>query len=63
MVYNNNLIACIKVDGKVLREKNSSVELPFGTDYIKHGKNPVISGVFAVFSFHFVACLSLKSAK
>lgn len=33
MVYNNNLIACIKVDGKVLREKNSSVELPFGTEY------------------------------
>lgn len=33
MVYNNKLIACVKVDGKVLREKNSSVELPFGTEY------------------------------
>jgi len=39
MVYNNNLIACIKVDGKVLREKNSSVELPFGTEYTIMLKN------------------------
>lgn len=33
MMYNNNLVACVKVDGKVLREKNSTVELPFGTEY------------------------------
>jgi len=32
-------------------------------DYIKYGINPWYYWVYAVFRFHFVACLSLKSAK
>jgi zinc-ribbon domain len=33
MMYKKNLVACVKVNGKVLREKNDRVELPFGSEY------------------------------
>jgi hypothetical protein len=33
MVYKNHLVACIKVNGKVLREQFNTVTLPFGCEY------------------------------
>lgn len=33
MVYHQKLVACIKVDGKVLRELDDTVTLPFGAEY------------------------------
>src|ERR1700676_3599318 len=34
MVYSpNKVVACIKVDGKVLREDGNVVTLPFGSEY------------------------------
>lgn len=33
MVYNKGLVAVIKVDGKVLRERDGTVYLPFGSEY------------------------------
>jgi hypothetical protein len=33
MVYNSGLVAVIKVDGKVLRERDGTVYLPFGSEY------------------------------
>ena len=33
MVYKKNLVAVLKVDGKVLREQSDKVELPFGSEY------------------------------
>jgi len=32
-MYNKKLIACIKADGKILREQGDNVYLPFGTEY------------------------------
>jgi len=48
MMYNNGLICVIKVGGKVLREQNGKVKLPFGSEYAiglknKQSKNVVIS--------------------
>ena len=39
MVYQNKVVAVIKVDGKVLREDNGSVRLPFGSEYSVLVKN------------------------
>lgn len=33
MTYKKNFVCAIKVDGKVLRESNDRVELPFGSEY------------------------------
>src|SRR5271157_5055117 len=34
MVYSpNKVVACVKVDGKVLREEGNTVTLPFGSEY------------------------------
>ena len=33
MVYNNKLVAVIKVNGKILREQNGEVFIPFGAEY------------------------------
>lgn len=33
MVFNNNFVVTIKCDGKILREKNGTVYLPFGVEY------------------------------
>ena len=33
MVFNKNFVAVIKANGKILREMNSAVRLPFGTEY------------------------------
>jgi hypothetical protein len=33
MMFNNKLVACIKVDGKILREFKDSVYIPFGAEY------------------------------
>lgn len=33
MMYNNKFIACLKVDGKILREVNDTVYVPFGSTY------------------------------
>lgn len=33
MVYNNNIIVCVKVDGKILREHGEYVTLPFNSEY------------------------------
>lgn len=33
MMYKNNLIAVVKCNGKILREKGSTVYLPFGSEY------------------------------
>ena len=38
-MYSNKLVACIKVDGKVLREKGDEVYLPFGSEYTLYFKN------------------------
>lgn len=33
MMYKNNFVAVIKCNGKILRERNGEVYLPFGTEY------------------------------
>ena len=33
MVYRNRFVACIKVNGKVLRESSDAVTIPFGSEY------------------------------
>jgi hypothetical protein len=33
MVYHQKLVACIKVNGQVLRESDSTVSIPFGSEY------------------------------
>ncbi len=33
MVYRQNLVACIKVNGQVLRESDNTVSIPFGSEY------------------------------
>jgi hypothetical protein len=38
-MYSNKLVACIKADGKVLREKGDNVYLPFGSEYELYFKN------------------------
>lgn len=39
MVYSNNFVATIKVGGKILREQNDVVALPFGSEYSIYLKN------------------------
>ena len=39
MVYNNNFVACIKVDNQILREQKEVVALPFGSEYSIYLKN------------------------
>ncbi len=38
-MYSNKLVACIKANGKVLREKGDEVFLPFGSEYTLYFKN------------------------
>jgi len=38
-MYSNKLVACVKADGKVLREKGEEVLLPFGSEYGLYFKN------------------------
>jgi hypothetical protein len=38
-MYANKFIACVKADGKVLREKGDEVYLPFGSEYTLYFKN------------------------
>lgn len=38
-MYSNKLVACVKADGKVLREKGEEVYLPFGSEYGLYFKN------------------------
>ena len=38
-MYSNKLVACVKADGKVLREKGDNVYLPFGAEYELYFKN------------------------
>jgi hypothetical protein len=38
-MYSNKLIACVKANGKVLREKGEEVYLPFGSEYTLWFKN------------------------
>lgn len=38
-MYSNKLVACVKADGKVLREKGEEVYLPFGSEYSLYFKN------------------------
>lgn len=38
-MHNNKLVACVKSNGKVLREQNETVKLPFGTEYSIYLKN------------------------
>lgn len=33
MMYHNNFVSCIKVNGKVLREKDGQVAIPFDSEY------------------------------
>lgn len=33
MMYKHNFVACIKVNGRILREVNSTVTIPFGSEY------------------------------
>jgi len=33
MMYNNNFVAVIKYKGRILRERNGAVKLPFGSEY------------------------------
>lgn len=33
MTYRNKFVACIKVNGKVLREQDGEVAIPFGSEY------------------------------
>lgn len=39
MVYSNSFVAAIKVSGKTLREKQGTVQLPFGAEYSIYLKN------------------------
>ena len=39
MVYQNNFVVTIKHDGKILREIDNSVKLPFGSEYSIYMKN------------------------
>lgn len=39
MMYRNKLVAVIKVDGKILRERGETVYIPFGSEYSIHFKN------------------------
>lgn len=39
MVYKNHVVAAVKVDGKVLRETNGEVLIPFGSEYSIFLKN------------------------
>lgn len=39
MVYQNKLVAAIKVNGRVLRESDGTVLLPFGSEYAVYLKN------------------------
>src|SRR5258708_5883722 len=39
MMYKKNLVACIKVGGKILREFSERVHLPFGSEYTVLLKN------------------------
>lgn len=39
MMYCNKLVACIKVDGKILREDKDTVAVPFGSEYSIYIKN------------------------
>lgn len=39
MMYNNKLVAVIKVDGKILRERGETVYIPFGSEYEINLKN------------------------
>jgi len=39
MMFKKNLVVCLKVNGKVLRESNDRVELPFGSEYSVLVKN------------------------
>lgn len=39
MTYNNSLVAAIKCNGKILRESNGVVYLPFGSEYSIYLKN------------------------
>jgi hypothetical protein len=38
-MYSNKFVACVKADGKVLREKGEDVYLPFGSEYTLFFKN------------------------
>ena len=38
-MYSNKFVACVKADGKVLREKGEVVLLPFGSEYSIYFKN------------------------
>ena len=38
-MYSNKLIACVKHNGKILREKGENVLLPFGSEYTLYFKN------------------------
>jgi hypothetical protein len=33
MMFSQKLVACIKANGKILREQNGMVSLPFGSEY------------------------------
>lgn len=33
MMYRNNFVACVKVNGRILRETNGTVTIPFGSEY------------------------------
>ena len=39
MMYQNKMVVCIKVGGKILRELNGVVRIPFGSDYSIFLKN------------------------
>lgn len=39
MVYSNKLVACVKVDGQILREQGETVTVPFGSEYSIYLKN------------------------
>jgi hypothetical protein len=39
MTYRNKFVVCIKVNGKVLREQNGEVAIPFSSEYSIHLKN------------------------
>jgi hypothetical protein len=38
-MYSNKLVACVKANGKILREKGEEVYLPFGSEYGLYFKN------------------------
>ena len=39
MVYSNRLVACVKVNGQILREERDTVTIPFGSEYSLYLKN------------------------